>query len=271
MQLKDKTIAITGGASGIGKAMAIRFAAEGARVVVADLTEEKAQRTAEQIQGLAVACDVTQESDIQNLVRQTEHEIGSLDMFCSNAGIGFGEPDFVTSASNAQWQTSWEVHVMAHVYAARAALPGMIARGSGYFLQTVSAAGLLNQIGDAAYSATKHAALGFAEALAITHGDDGIKVSAICPQYVATPMLGYAEDHEAELSEGVITAEQVADTVVEGILAEQFLILPHPVAEQYHQNKAADYQRWLVGMRRLRRDIIAEIGSARPEDMHKLI
>ena len=147
MELKDKTITVTGGASGIGKAMAIRFAEEGARVVVADLAEEKARRTAEKIQGLAVACDVTKEADIQNLVRQTEHEIGPLDMFCSNAGIGFGEPDLVTSASNAQWQTSWEVHVMAHVYAARAALPGMIARGSGYFLQTVSAAGLLNQIG----------------------------------------------------------------------------------------------------------------------------
>ena len=271
MELKDKTIIVTGGASGIGKAMAIRFAEEGARVVVADLAEEKAQRTAEQIQGLAVACDVTKEADIQNLVRQTEHEIGPLDMFCSNAGIGFGEPDLVTSASNAQWQTSWEVHVMAHVYAARAALPGMIARGSGYFLQTVSAAGLLNQIGDAAYSTTKHAALGFAEALAITHGDDGIKVSVICPQYVATPMLGYAEDHETELSEGVITPGQVADTVVEGILAERFLILPHPVAEKYRQNKAADYERWLGGMRRLRRDISAETGSTRPEDMHKLI
>ena len=160
---------------------------------------------------------------------------------------------------------------MAHVYAARAALPGMIARGSGYFLQTVSAAGLLNQIGDAAYSTTKHAALGFAEALAITHGDDGIKVSVVCPQYVATPMLGYAEDHEIELSEGVITPGQVAETVIEGIQAERFLILPHPIAEKFRQNKVADYDRWLGGMRRLRRDIIAEVGSTRAEDMHKLI
>jgi len=160
---------------------------------------------------------------------------------------------------------------MAHVYAARAALPGMIARHSGYFLQTVSAAGLLNQIGDAAYSTTKHAALGFAEALAITHGDDGIKVSVICPQYVATPMLGYADDQETELSAGVITPQQVADSAVAGIEAERFLILPHPVAEKFRQHKAADYERWLNGMRRLRRGIIAEIGSTRPQDMHKLI
>ena len=271
MQLKDKTITVTGGASGIGKAMAVRFAEAGARVAVADLAVEKAEATAAQIHGLAVACDVTKEADIQNLVRQTEVEFGPIDMFCSNAGIGFGEPDLVSSASNAEWQTSWEVHVMAHVYAARAALPGMIERGSGYFLQTVSAADLLNQIGDTAYSTTKHAALGFAEALAITHGDHGIKVSVICPQYVATPMLGYAEDHATELSEGVITPEQVADTVMEGIAAERFLILPHPVAEKYRQNKAADYERWLDGMRKLRRGIIAETGSTRPEDMHRLI
>ena len=117
----------------------------------------------------------------------------------------------------------------------------------------------------------KHAALGFAEALAITHGDDGIKVSVICPQYVATPMLGYAEDHETELSEGVITPQQVAECAVEGIESERFLILPHPIVEKFRQNKAADYERWLGGMRRLRRDIIAETGSTRPKDMHKLI
>ena len=262
---------MTGGGSGIGKAMAIRFAAEGARVVVADMAQEKAEQAAKQAGGLAITCDVTREADIQNLVSQTERDVGPIDMFCSNAGVGFGEPDLVTSASNAQWQTSWEVHVMAHVYAARAALPGMIARRSGYFLQTVSAAGLLNQIGDAAYSTTKHAAVGFAESLAITHGDDGIKVSIICPQYVATPMLGYADDEELELSASVITPQQVADSVVAGIEEERFLILPHPVAEKYRQHKAADYGRWLNGVRRLRRDIIAEIGTTRAEDMHKLI
>lgn len=271
MKLKDKTVIVTGGASGIGRALSIRFAEEGARVVVADVAIEKAEKVAEQVRGLAVACDVTKEADIQNLVSQSERDVGPIDMFCSNAGVGFGEPDLVASASNAQWQTSWEIHVMAHVYAARAALPGMIARQSGYFLQTVSAAGLLNQIGDAAYSTTKHAALGFAEALAITHGDDGIKVSVICPQYVATPMLGYADDQEAELSAGVITPGQVADSAVAGIEAERFLILPHPVAEKFRQHKAADYERWLNGMRRLRRGIIAEIGSTHPQDMHKLI
>ena len=271
MKLKDKTVIVTGGASGIGRALAIRFAEDGARIVVADLAEEKALRIAGQVRGLAIACDVTKEADIQNLVRQTERAFGPVDLFCSNAGVGFGEPDLVTSASNAEWQTSFEVHVMAHVYAVRAVLPGMIERASGYFLQTVSAAGLLNQIGDAAYSTTKHAALGFAEALAITHGDDGIKVSVICPQYVATPMLGYEDGKETDLSPGVITPQQVAECTVEGIETERFLILPHPIVEKFRHNKAADYGRWLGGMRRLRRDIIAETGSTRPQDMHKLI
>ncbi len=271
MKLNDKTIIVTGGASGIGRALAERFAEEGAKIALADLAIDKAEKVAAEIGGLALACDVTKEADIQNLVARTERELGPLDLFCSNAGIGFGEPDLVTSASNAEWQTSWDVHVMAHVYAARAALPGMIERGGGYFLQTASAAGLLNQIGDAAYSTTKHAALGFAEALAITHGDDGIKVSVLCPQYVATPMLGYDDNADPDLSPGVMSPRQVAESVVEGISEERFLILPHPVVEQYRQNKAANYERWLGGMRKLRRGIIAEIGSTRPEDMHKLI
>jgi NAD(P)-dependent dehydrogenase (short-subunit alcohol dehydrogenase family) len=271
MKLKDKTVIVTGGASGIGRAMAERFAAEGARVAVADLAGDGAAAVAQRIGGIAVACDVTKESDIQALVARAEAELGPLDLFCSNAGIGFGEPDHVASASDAEWRISWDVHVMAHVYAARAALPGMIERGGGYFLQTASAAGLLNQIGDAAYSTTKHAAIGFAEALAISHGDDGIKVSVLCPQYVATPMLGYANDALPDLSPGVISPQQVAAAVVEGLDAERFLILPHPVVEQYRQNKAANYDRWLGGMRKLRRGIVAETGATRVEDMHKLI
>ena len=271
MKLNDKTVVVTGGASGIGRAFSLRFAAEGARVVVADLAEEKAQRTAERVQGLAVSCDVTKEADVQNLVAQTEREFGPIDLFCSNAGVCLGELGFATSASNAQWQTCWDVHVMAHVFAARAVLPGMIDRGGGYFLQMASAAGLLNQIGDAAYSTTKHAALGFAEALAITHGDDGIKVSVICPQYVATPMLGYEDDDQSSAPPGVITPQQVAESVVEGLEEERFLILPHPDVEKFRQHKAADYDRWIRGMRRLRSNIISEIGTTRLEDMHKLV
>ena len=271
MNVHDKTVVVTGGARGIGQALSVRFAEEGARVVVADLLQENAQQTADQIQGLAVVCDVSNEAAIQNLVVQTEQHFGPIDLFCSNAGVCFGEPDLVTSASNAEWQACWDVHVMAHVYAARAVLPSMIRRGGGYFLQMASAAGVLNQIGDAAYSTTKHATLGFAEALAITHGDDGIKVSAICPQYVATPMLGYKEGDDVSHNPGIISPQQLADSVIEGLKAEHFLILPHPEVEKYRNRKAADYDRWITGMRRLRSNIIKELGTTRLESMHKLV
>lgn len=271
MKLNNKTVIVTGGARGIGQALCQSFSKEGARVVVADLLEEDAKSVAAEIGGLGVPCDVSKERDIQNLVRSTEEAYGPVDLFCSNAGICVGEPDHSASASNETWQACWDLHVMAHVYAARAVLPSMIARGEGYFVQMASAAGLLSQIGDAAYSASKHAAVGFAESLSITHGDDGIKVSVICPQYVATPMLGYNTGEGIDQYPGVISPEQVADAVVQGIDAEQFLILPHPDVEQYIQFKTGNYDRWLGGMRKLRRKIIDEIGSTRLEEMHKLV
>ncbi|MEE2803272.1 MAG: SDR family oxidoreductase [Pseudomonadota bacterium] len=271
MNVNNKTVVVTGAARGIGKALALRFATEGARVVVADRLFELAQETAAEIDGLAVACDVVREADIQHLVSEAQHHFGPIDLFCSNAGVCFGEPGTAASASNEQWQTCWDVHVMAHVYAARAALPGMIERGAGYFLQMVSAAGVLNQIGDAAYSTTKHAALGFAEALAITHGDEGIKVSAICPQYVATAMLGYGEEDDIADSAGLISPQQVADAVIAGLEEERFLILPHAEVEQYRQRKGSDYDRWVSGMRRLRAHIIKQLGSTRLEEIHKLV
>lgn len=270
MNVDDKTVVVTGAASGIGRALAERFSAEGARIVVSDMSEDLARHVADPIGGLAVACDVTKEDQVQNLVARAEDRFGPIDLFCSNAGIFFGEPDLATSAENAQWQACWEVHVMAHVYAARAVLPGMIARGEGYLLNMASAAGLLSQIGDAAYSASKHAAVGFAESLAITHGDDGIKVSVICPQYVATPMLGYEAGEGAAETPGVIGPEQVAEAVIEGLAAERFLILPHPEVEKYRQHKG-DYDRWIGGMRKLRRHVVAETGGTRLEDMHKLV
>ena len=256
MQVADKVVVVTGGANGIGKALCERFAAEGARVVVvADLEQENAEAVAAAIGGVGFGVNVRDESQIQAMVQQVERDYGQIDLFCSNAGIiaGDGEPWWATSASNDTWQAMWDVHVMAHVYAARACLPGMLKRGEGYFLNTVSAAGLLNQVGDAAYSTTKHAAVGFAESLAITHGDDGIKVSMICPQAVATRMIGGVEEGGTAGVDGIISPEDVAAAVVLGLDSETFMILPHPQVEQYRQNKATDYNRWIGGMRKLRR------------------
>ena len=271
MELAGKNIVITGAASGIGAAMSERFAQDGAHVVVADQNIEAAKIVVTSIGGLAIGCDVTSEDDILALVSQCEEHFGPVDMFCSNAGTFYGEPDHAASASNEVWQKNWELHVMSHVYAARAVLPAMIERGSGYFLQMASAAGLLNQIGDAAYSATKHAAVSFAQSLAITHGDQGIKVSVICPQYVATPMLGYSDPAEAQSFVGVLSPQEVAEAVVQGVDVEQFLILPHEQVAGYTVARAQDPDAWLDGMRKLRRKIIRELGNADLAEMHKLI
>ncbi|MDH5671126.1 MAG: SDR family oxidoreductase [Myxococcales bacterium] len=259
MELRNKTIVVTGGASGIGAAMCERFAREGARgVVVADLDGPGARGVAERIGGLGLDCDVTDEQALRDVVAKTEARFGPVDLLCSNAGIflGDGPEGMATSLSNEGWQRIWNVNVMAHIYGARAVLPSMIARGQGYLLQTASAAGLLNQIGDAAYSTTKHAAIGFAESLAITHGDQGIKVSVLCPQGVATPMLAGLED-SPQAGDGLLQPAEVADAVVEGLSDERFLILPHPQVRTYMERKVADYDRWLGGMRKLRRRFLA--------------
>lgn len=256
MVVSGKVVVVTGGGNGIGKALCERFHREGAqKIIVVDREENSAQAVADTVAGDAFAVDVRDEAAIKAMVDAVEERYGRIDLFCSNAGIiaGDGEPWWVTSAPNETWQAMWEIHVMAHVFAARACLPGMLARGEGYFLNTVSAAGLLNQIGDAAYSTTKHAALGFAEALSITHGDGGIKVSALCPQAVATRMIGSVESGGSAGVDGILTAEQVADAVITGLADERFLILPHAEVAQYRAHKAADYDRWLGGMRKLRR------------------
>ena len=258
MQLRDRVIIVTGGGNGIGKALCERFHQEGARkVIVADLEQDSAAAVAAAVDGDAFGVDVRNESQIHAMVATVEQRYGVVDLFCSNAGIIAldGEPWWATSAPNATWQAMWEIHVMSHVYAARACLPGMLARGAGYFLNTASAAGLLNQVGDAAYSTTKHAAVGFAESLAITHGDDGIGVSVLCPQAVATRMIGSVGDGDGGTAgvDGVLTPQQVADAVVIGLAAQQFLILPHKEVALYRQRKAEDYDRWLGGMRKLRR------------------
>ena len=261
MEVRDKVIVVTGGAQGIGAAMCRRFKQEGARgIAVADLDMENARQVAAEIDGLALPADVSVESDIIRVVQETEKQFGPIDLFCSNAGVAYGdEPGgMATSCPNDKWQKSWEIHVMAHVYAARAVLPGMIARKQGYLLNTVSAAGLLNQIGSAPYSTTKHAAIGFAEALAITHGDEGIKVSVICPQAVATQMLGDFDDGGPQGVDGILTPEQVADSVIAGLAAETFLILTHDQVRLYVKRKTSDYDRWLSGMRRFRSSYLVD-------------
>jgi NAD(P)-dependent dehydrogenase (short-subunit alcohol dehydrogenase family) len=250
MQLKDRIVIVTGGANGIGRALCRAFAKEGAgAVVVADLDEKGARQLAAEVKGVATPTDVSKESDVRRLVESTTAQFGRVDVCCSNAGIGVaGGPE----ASDSDWQRSWEVNVMAHVYAARAVLPQMLARKEGYLVQTVSAAGLLTQIGSAPYSVTKHSAMAFAEWLAITYGDQGIRVSALCPQGVRTQMLFKAEfGGGAFLLEGALEPEQVAAEVIKAMVEEKFLILPHPEVAKYFQNKANDYERWLRGLRKL--------------------
>jgi NAD(P)-dependent dehydrogenase (short-subunit alcohol dehydrogenase family) len=252
MNIQDKVVIVTGGSNGIGRALSRRFAAEGARaVVIADIDFEGAKRIAAEIGGLAVKTDVGNEAEVIDLVENTTETFGKVDLLCSNAGIG-GVPGFEEVEQQA-WQHIWEVNVMSHIYGARAVLPQMLARGDGYLLNTVSAAGLLTQIGSAPYSVTKHAALAFAEWLAITYGDRGIKVSCLCPQGVLTNLLEKATEKGANafLLEGAIEPEEVADAVVKALAEEKFLILPHPEVATYFQHKANDYDRWLRGMRRL--------------------
>ena len=262
MDIKNKVVIVTGGASGIGKALCERFAQDGARaVVVADLDEAGAQAVAQAIGGLGLGVNVSSEAAMQQLVQTATERFGQVDVFCSNAGI-IARAD--EDASNAEWQRHWDVNLMAHVYAARAVLPQMIARGEGYLVQTASAAGLLSQVNAAPYSVTKHAAVGFAEWLSIAHGDKGIRVSCLCPQGVLTPMLlgkdGNQRAHSF-LGAGAVTPEAVAIEVVNAMREERFLVLPHPEVLTFLQRKAADCDRWIRGMRRLRAKVMEMAGA----------
>lgn len=270
MQLRDRIAVITGGASGIGEGLALRFKREGARhVVVADRDEVGAKAVAARIGGTGVGLDVADEGAIQELVAETERSQGPIDLFVSNAGyVTIGGVE----ASNEDLQRMWEVHVLAHLYAARAVLPGMIERGEGYLLSTASAAGLLTQLGSLHYSITKHAAVALAEWLAVTHSHQGIRVSVLCPQAVATKIGANSPSKELRAEDGVGVASQdgvvqpdeVAGCVVDALAAERFWVLPHPEVASYAKRKASDVDRWLGGMLRFQDRLFA--GREKPGD-----
>lgn len=261
-----RTAVVTGGGHGIGRALCRRLQRDGATVVVVDVDAVAAEKVAAEIGGVARVVDVADEAAIGKLVDDVEREIGSIDFFVSNAGVGFGdgESGAISAAGgfhpvDDRWDACWRINVMAHVYAARALVPRMLERGGGHLVNVASAAGLLSQIGDAAYSATKHAAVAFAESLAIDYGDRGIQVSVVCPQAVATRMIGMEDDSDAVTGgfggndvDGIMRAEDVADIIVDEALGGRFLILTHPQVATYFQRKANDHDRWINGMQRFR-------------------
>jgi NAD(P)-dependent dehydrogenase (short-subunit alcohol dehydrogenase family) len=250
MELAGKVVVVTGGANGIGRALCCRFAEEGAAgIVVADLDADGARGVAEQIDGVATRCDVSIETDVRRLVELAEEVYGPIDLFCSNAGITTKGGE---EASNADWTRLWDVNVMAHVFAARAVLPSMLARGNGYLLQTSSAAGVLTEIGSAPYSVTKHAAVAFAEWLSITYQKQGIRVSCLCPAGVDTGFLDPQDPIHQFLHATSVTVDQVADCVVAGLAEERFLMLPHSEVREFFAFKGQDYDRWLRNFARLK-------------------
>jgi NAD(P)-dependent dehydrogenase (short-subunit alcohol dehydrogenase family) len=257
VDVRDKVVVVTGAASGIGAAMAHRFASDGAAAVVAlDIDGGGAAAVADAIGGESMQLDVADDARTAEVIDAIEESHGRIDILCLNAGIAtYGSVD----EPNDVWQTTWDVNVMSHVYATRYALPGMIERGEGYLVHTASAAGLLTSLGTAPYSVTKHAVVALAEWLSITYGDKGIRVSALCPQFVDTPMLDAYAEMTVEMRDwvmsNVVTAEEVADAVAAGIESETFLILPHPEVAHYFERKATDYDRWIEGMRTLQRDL----------------
>lgn len=250
MDLTDKIVVVTGAAGGIGRALAVRFHDASAKhIVCVDIDEVGAKETAAMVGGTGRKLDVTSEEDTRKLIDEVEAGTGPIDLFCCNAGIGFrGGPE----VPDDKWQNIWEVNVMAHVWTARHLVPRMIERGGGYFLITASAAGLLSQVGSAPYAVTKHAAVAFAEWLALTYGDDGIRVSTLCPQAVRTNMTKGKEDGVASV-DGMMEPEPVAEACLKAIEEESFLVLPHGEVLDYMRRKTADYDRWIGGMRKLNR------------------
>ncbi|NCF73945.1 MAG: SDR family NAD(P)-dependent oxidoreductase [Gammaproteobacteria bacterium] len=269
MDKRGDVAIVTGGGHGIGRALCRRLAADGMQVVVADIEGEAARTVAAEINGTAKEIDVCDESAIVRMVEDVETRIGPIELFISNAGVAFGDGESGSVSKEGglnpiddRWQTSWNVNVMAQVYAARAVIPRMLQRGGGHIVNIASAAGLLSQIGDAAYSTTKHASVGLSESLAINYGDDGITVSVVCPQAVATRLIGMEDDSNATEGgfggneiDGILQAEEVADIIVEQAREGRFMILTHPKVATYIQRKSGDYDRWIGGMRKFRRSL----------------
>lgn len=250
MDLSNRVAVITGAASGIGAACARAFAAQGARVAVVDINAAGADTVAREIGGLAIACDIGSEAQVNALVARTQSELGPIDVFFSNAAVATGSDPLTTPIE--VWNQQWQINVMSHVYAVRAVLPGMLERGSGYLLHTASMAGILTSVGNLPYATTKHAVVGLAEWLAITYHDRGIRVSLLAPLGVRTPMLGPSDSAFARNFAGPIKEpEEVAQMVLDAVQAERFLILTDPIAQKWMQHKTADLERWLRGMRRL--------------------
>jgi len=262
---------VTGGGHGIGRALCRRLHDDGIAVIVVDIDEKAAHAVASAIGGHAFTVDVGDEAAMADLIDAVERDIAPVDLFVSNAGVGYGDGAEGAASKEGglhetedRWESCWRVNVMAHVYAARSLVPRMIGRGGGFLVNIASAAGLLSQIGDAAYSATKHAAVAFADSLAITHGEQGINVSVVCPQAVATRMIGIEDDSDSKEGgfggndvDGVLSAAEVADRIVKGIREQEFLILPHPQVETYVRRKASDHDRWIAGMQRFRRKLLS--------------
>lgn len=253
MNLKDKVVVVTGAGSGIGQAIARRIQAESPRgLVIADLDETSVGRLADEIGATPIKVDVSSDADNERLIETASQLFGPIDLFCANAGIAFLGDE---QTDPEEWERMWQVNTMSHVYAAKHLIPGWIARGDGYFLSTASAAGLLTNLKAAQYSVTKHAAVAFAEWLAVTYGDRGIRVSCLCPMGVDTPLLDVDSEFRKLLEPHAIPAGEVAEAVVAGVAAEDFLILPHPEVARYFQNKANDYERWIEGMQKLQRSV----------------
>ena len=252
MDPAGKVAVVTGAASGIGAALARTLTEAGARVALADLDEIGLRRLAGELDTLALVTDVSVEVDNIRLIEAAEAQLGPIDLFCANAGIAFEGSE---QSPDADWDRMWKVNFLSHVYAARHLIPHWLQRKSGYLLVTASAAGLLTNLGAAQYAVTKHAAVAFAEWLAVTYGDQGIKISCLCPQGVLTPILEKEGEAIAMLRATAITPEEVANEVIEAIKDERFLILPHPEVATYEQRRATDREGWLEGMRKLRRNL----------------